>query len=92
MKKRIPGKIIEVCDICERETAGCVLVRCIVCRKQYCITCEAIMVGCVHKPELCRECGRLDKVKAVIDRFVKPLLAVLDRRDKALARLRPTKK
>ena len=86
MKIRVPSKTVTVCDICKRESL--VLTACVVCGKEYCLTCKAIMAGCVHQSDVCRTCGESDLVKAVVERYVKPLITLLKRRDKALSALR----
>lgn len=86
MKIKIPSKTVDACDICGRESSF--LTKCVVCGKDYCNTCEAIICGCIHHPDLCKECRRCPEVEGVVDRFVKPLLAILHRRNKALRSLR----
>lgn len=86
MKIKIPAKEIEACDICGRDGNGC-LTTCVVCGKRYCFRiCEAIMVGCVHQPNVCKECGRNEKVEAVVEQYAKPLWALLKKRDAAMKR------
>lgn len=90
MKIKVPSKTVEACDICGRQNS--LLDECEVCKREYCFTCEAIICGCVHQPDVCRECAESDKVRAVILRFVKPLVDVLKKRTAALRRVRITKK
>lgn len=86
MKIKVPAKVVEVCDICTRQAPFFTV--CVVCQKRYCSTCEAIIGGCVHQPEVCKKCAEDELVTAAVKRFVKPLVDILDRRDKALAALR----
>ncbi len=87
MKLKIPAKTIEVCDVCQRENSSW-LTDCTVCVKKYCLLCRAIIAGCVHEVDICKRCGDLDEVREVVDKFVKPLLKVLDERSKALKRIK----
>lgn len=82
MKKEIPSRIIEVCDICNREEK--ILYKCIVCGKDYCMLCEAIIAGCIHKVTICKNCSKDEYVKEVISKYAKMLSFVLDDRDKEL--------
>jgi hypothetical protein len=83
MKIKVPSKTVEVCDICQRQTGG-VLTKCVVCYKEYCHLCEAIMAGCVHQPDVCKECAEHPKVKAVVERYAPLLVKLLKQRDRAL--------
>lgn len=89
MKLKIPATTVEACDICGQAKGGGLLTRCVVCRKEYCYTCEAIMCGCIHQPEICKPCGENAKVRAVVDRFTKPLMDILRKRDAAMRRHKP---
>lgn len=88
MIKKIPAKTVEVCDLCSHQApAGC-LTKCVICQKDYCHTCEAIMCGCIHQPQICKKCAGNDKVIELVGKFAHPLLLVLNKRDKGLIRLR----
>lgn len=84
MKIKVPAKTVEACDICERQSVGCLLTKCVVCSKNFCHTCEAIMAGCIHQPHLCRRCGKIESVRNIVNKFAPKLLSVLDRRDEEL--------
>lgn len=86
MKIKLAAKTVEACDICERQYAGSLLTKCIICKKEYCHCCEAIMCGCIHQPQICKKCGDNEKVRATVDRFADPIVAVLRKRDTALRR------
>ena len=86
MKIKIPAKTVEACDICGDPKGGGLLTKCVICGKEYCYTCEAIMCGCIHQPQICKKCGDNEKVKATVDRFAKPIMAVLRKRDTAMRR------
>ena len=88
MKIKVPSKTVEACDICERPVGGGLLTKCVVCGKEYCSTCEAIMCGCIHQPDVCKKCADHDAVKATVDKFAGPLMAVLKQRNAALAKHR----
>lgn len=85
-KKRVPSKEVEVCDICGRELG--LLEKCVVCGQEYCHMCKAIVMGCVHRVQACKECGYQAAVLEVVRYFVKPLRKILERRDEALRSLR----
>ena len=55
MAKKTVTKEVLTCDVCRREESY--LLECVACRKQYCLTCDAIVPGCMVKPPVCRECG-----------------------------------
>jgi len=88
MKIKIPAKTVDACDICERPSSIGLLDTCVVCRRKYCHTCEAIMAGCIHQPDVCKTCGALPKARETVERFAYPLLDVLKQRDKALSKLK----
>lgn len=85
MKIKVPSKTVEACDICERQCAGSLLTKCVICGKEYCHICEAIMCGCIHQPDVCKKCAAHDAVKATVERFAPLLTGLLKRRNKALA-------
>lgn len=78
MKITVPEKEVEVCDICQRE--GC-LQTCIHCDGRYCLTCNGIMPGCIHKVDVCRKCGKNGIVQAIVEKHVPAITAVLNTRD-----------
>lgn len=84
MKIRIPSTEVEACDVCERRVGNGILEQCVCCGKEYCHICEAIMLGCMHQPEICKLCAKKDSVTKVVDRFAIEIRNVLERRDKAM--------
>lgn len=86
MKKKIPSKTIEVCDLCGRESSG-LFTECVVCEKDYCCICEGIIGGCIHMPDVCKECSRRDDVREVVDEFAGQLSPILEQRELALSDL-----
>lgn len=88
MKVTVPSRTVEACDICHRQLGGGLLTKCIVCGKEYCHTCEAIICGCVHRPDLCKKCAEHESVREVVGNFSKPLSDVLKLREKSLSKLR----
>ena len=89
MKIRVPSKTVEACDRCKRECAGSLLTTCIMCGREYCGTCEAIMCGCVHQPHLCRDCGETDGAKAVVEKYATRLARIVRQRVNALKAIAP---
>lgn len=89
MKIKIPAKTVEACDICQHE--GCFLRRCLVCQREFCLTCQAIMAGCMIQPKVCKECDDRDDVRAVVERYSHDFVKTYKLRDKALGRLLKTK-
>jgi hypothetical protein len=90
MKKKVPAKTVDVCDVCHRESGF--IETCIVCGGEYCISCRAIMCGCVHEVDACLDCGKLPIVQDVVERYVPRLMKVLNLREEALKRLGKSKK
>ena len=82
MKATVPARQVDYCDICYRETGY--LRKCVACGREYCLTCEAVVVGCVHKMQVCRECGESDVVACIAKEYAPLILAVLEERDEAL--------
>ena len=84
MKTTIPAKEVELCDICHRDGY---LMTCKACGGRYCLLCDAIITGCVHKLDVCRKCGDSEPVQAIAKKYVPQLVAVLKARDAELAQL-----
>lgn len=87
MRKTIPEHEIKICDVCHRESNY--LDTCPVCGREYCIVCEAIISGCIHKVEVCRMCGDMHEVMDIAERFAPKIKAVLLEREAELAKLNP---
>lgn len=85
MIKEIPARRIEVCDCCGR---GGYLMTCKACGGKYCVFCDALIVGSVHKLELCGKCGARESVKVVVEKYEPELVAILKRRDCDLGKLK----
>lgn len=88
MKIMIPAeeaREIEVCDFCKDEKTA--LWTCPVCHRQFCISCEGIIGGCVIQPDVCKKCARREDVNAIVDSYVEKLRPILDRRKEELAAL-----
>lgn len=86
MKIRVPSKTVEACDICRRESQC--LTACVRCGKDYCHICEAIIMGCIHQPDLCKLCKDVAGVVTAIMKFSQPLRALLKKRDAAAKRVK----
>lgn len=84
MKTTIPERIVELCDICEREGY---LSKCKACGKMYCLTCDALIPGCVHKIDVCLKCGDDEKVNAIAKKYAPLISSILTKRDKELSGL-----
>ena len=80
-----PEKEIEVCDRCGRETTC--LDKCKVCGDDYCVTCRAIIVGCIHTIEVCEKCGDKEEVEAISKKFAPRIREILAERDSELGAL-----
>ena len=89
MKVKVPSKTVEVCDRCKRARDGGLLTVCVMCGREYCYACEAIMCGCVHQPDLCRDCGETDAAKAVVEKYAKRLARIVRQRVDALKAIAP---
>jgi hypothetical protein len=87
MKKRIPAQVIELCDVCGTKP-GCSMDKCVVCGRDYCLICRAIVSGCIHSVDICKDCGKDQVVEDTILQFSPKLVTVVRERDAALRRLR----
>ena len=90
MKIKIPSKTVDACDVCKRETIC--LTQCMICGRDYCHTCEAVIMACVHQPEVCKNCADSatvtgEKVRSIVFDFAKPLVYLLKKRHAALGRI-----
>jgi len=86
MKIKIPSKTIEVCDICEKQSSAG-FENCLVCNKQFCWTCRAILVGCMLSPLVCKKCGDREDVIEIVKIYARDFLAFDIARSKALKNL-----
>ncbi len=90
MKITVPSKEAEACDICEHTMSSRgLLTKCVVCSRDYCHICEAIMCGCMVQPQVCRKCAEIEGVKLVVQDFAVPITALLKQRDKAMRKQTP---
>jgi len=71
-------KQMTVCDLCGRECA-CPS-QCDVCERDYCSVCEAIIAGCVHQPDVCRDCGNRKDVNQIVDKAAESLSLIVKER------------
>jgi hypothetical protein len=85
MKRKVLEHVIEVCDFCNRQSTN--LTSCIVCKKEYCLICRGIISGCIAMPEICKNCDNLAVVREIVEEFVKPLRAILRKRDGKISQL-----
>lgn len=84
MKITIPAKVKEVCDICHGDGF---LQTCLTCKGRYCLTCDAIMAGCVHEVDVCRKCSDRQDVQILVKRWAPRISAVIKKRDNQLRHL-----
>lgn len=82
MKVERPSETVDACDLCHRQKIY--LKKCIVCGKDYCLSCEAIMSGCMHQPDVCEGCGREKNVIQVVVKYAKEISDTVSRRDEKL--------
>ena len=85
MKKEIPSEVVDVCDICKSQKTY--LEKCIVCGKEYCNICEAVMSGCMHQPDICKDCGKDEHVKFVVHKYAKNIFDIVNYRTQELINL-----
>jgi len=85
MKITVPEKEVGACDLCHREDAC--LQTCLSCGNRYCLLCEAIIYGSIHKVDVCRKCGQDKLVLEVVDKFAQHIKSVLQERNGALIKL-----
>lgn len=84
MKIKRPEVEIEVCDNCHRDSY---LQDCKVCNKKYCLMCEAVVTGCIHKMQICRPCGDRPEVLGISELFAPRIKAILLERNEALTKI-----
>lgn len=82
MKVEIPSKFVNACDICQNQNLY--LKKCIVCGKEYCFICEAVIPGCMHPPDICKDCGKDEKVQFVVHKYAKNIFDIVNYRDQEL--------
>ena len=82
MKKTIPEREIEVCDVCEKNER-CHL-RCICCGGMYCDRCEALIGGRVTQTRVCKKCGDRKGVQVIVQSYGVNFTRLLDARAKEL--------
>lgn len=83
--KKVPSKEIKACDICGREANY--LKKCQSCGKEYCIICDAIIYGCVHKVEVCRKCQDRKEVQVISEKYAPRIAKLLRDRSRELWKL-----
>lgn len=79
--------VVEVCDLCGGEQPDYSLTACVVCGREYCLLCHAVVPNCRVPPKACRDCGKRADVTEVCDRYAKELGEVVGSRDSELRRL-----
>ena len=88
MKVTVPAKEVELCDVCRREVAF--LDTCLYCGNRYCLTCAAVIAGCIHSVRVCRRCENNETVLAIVSKHATPIKVAIATRDheiKANARI-----
>ena len=88
MKLKI-NKTIEVCDLCQREGS---LAECTRCHCLYCIMCDSVIPGCVVRAKVCNKCGVDPKVIKICDQYAVKLIAIIQDRDKRIAKRKAAKR
>lgn len=86
MKITKPAEMVEVCDRCQ--CAG-YLETCIVCGKQYCLSCRGMIAGCWVSPDICRSCAEREDVITVVKTSATMITPIIQNRDKKLRCLPP---
>ena len=87
MRKTIPEKTVEVCDLCGRDAC---LRTCQVCGRQLCLVCEGTVAGSWGFLDICRDCSDLDDVRALCAKYADKLTPIFQQRQEALRRLGKT--
>lgn len=78
MKKTLPPREVELCDCCHREGY---LETCKFCGGMYCLLCRAVISGCAHQVDVCRNCETNPKLLTIIEKYVPLIVSVLEARD-----------
>lgn len=79
MKKMLPPREVEICDCCHREMSY--LQTCKFCGGSYCLSCRAIISGCVHQVDVCRNCGDKPELVSIVEKYAPLIRTVLEARD-----------
>jgi len=79
MEKTVSKKF---CDICEREVNY--LQKCIVCGKEHCITCDAVIPGCAVNVDCCKICAQRDDVIQIVKDSAEPIFDIVKKRNMRL--------
>lgn len=79
MKKTLPPREVELCDCCNREMGY--LETCKFCGGRYCLSCRALIPGCIHQVDVCRNCGEEPALVAVVEKYAPLIKSVLEARD-----------
>lgn len=87
MKVTRPEETVQVCDFCERDGY---LERCLVCGKEYCLTCRGIITGCWVQPRVCRECCRREDVSRLVAEYAGKITPIIEARHEALSAMEET--
>lgn len=85
MAKKVLEKTVEVCDVCHGEST--LLSACIICKREHCYTCKGIIMGCVVRADVCRECADRKDVQRICDRYAGRLAAAVKKRNAELREL-----
>ena len=86
MKKIKPKEEVTICDICHREAI--IISKCPVCGCDYCLICDAIIGGCIHKIDICRKCGKREDVQEISKKYAPKIARVILARSKELKNLK----
>lgn len=88
MKRTIPAKTVEVCDICHREIVGEIASTCVVCGREHCYTCRGILCGCMVEAPVCHECSGREDVRQIVGRCADKIVPLVKKRNAVLRRLK----
>jgi hypothetical protein len=87
MKRTLPAKEVEVCDICHHDGF---LMQCNICNGMFCRSCEGHISGCWVGPMVCRTCAHREDVQEVVRKHADEITPIIERRTKALCSLPKT--
>lgn len=79
-----PAEEIAVCDFCERRLP---LTTCLVCKRDYCMHCEATIYACVVEAEICKACSTRGDVNEIVARYAHKIVPIIKERNSELYKL-----
>jgi hypothetical protein len=85
MKTTVPAKEVQICDVCRREVPY--LQKCKFCENEYCLSCSALIAGCVHTVDVCKKCETNETLLKIVTKHSPLIRGALTARDNEIIRV-----